>query len=71
MAHLARRDVPVVEGPVPRAGATGPLLRVHVRDRDGTLVEISTRRASDGAAADQSASVVPFAAATMSDSMGT
>ena len=41
LTHLARCDVPVVEGPVSRAGATGELLSVYVRDHDENLVEIS------------------------------
>lgn len=41
LTHLARCDVPVVEGPVSRAGATGPLLSVYVRDHDDNLIEIS------------------------------
>lgn len=43
LIHLARCDVPLVEGPVTRTGATGPLLSVYVRDHDGNLVEISNR----------------------------
>jgi catechol 2,3-dioxygenase-like lactoylglutathione lyase family enzyme len=41
LTHLARCDVPVVAGPVGRAGATGRLLSVYVRDHDENLVEIS------------------------------
>ena len=41
LTHLARCDVPVVEGPVARAGATGRLLSVYVRDHDENLIEIS------------------------------
>ena len=41
LTHLARCDVPVVEGPVMRTGATGRLLSVYVRDHDENLVEIS------------------------------
>ncbi len=41
ITHLARCDVPVIEGPVSRTGATGPLLSVYVRDHDANLVEIS------------------------------
>ena len=41
LIHLARCDVPVIEGPVTRTGATGSLLSVYVRDHDGNLVEIS------------------------------
>ncbi len=41
LIHLARCDVPVIEGPVTRTGATGRLLSVYVRDHDANLVEIS------------------------------
>ena len=41
LTHLARCDVPVVEGPVARAGATGRLLSVYVRGHDENLIEIS------------------------------
>ncbi|MGI3902922.1 MAG: VOC family protein [Janthinobacterium lividum] len=41
LVHLARCDVPVIEGPVTRTGATGRLLSVYVRDHDANLVEIS------------------------------
>lgn len=43
LVHLARCDVPVIEGPVTRTGARGRLLSVYVRDHDGNLVEISNR----------------------------
>jgi catechol 2,3-dioxygenase-like lactoylglutathione lyase family enzyme len=33
--------VPIVEGPVAKTGATGPIRSVYVRDPDGNLVEIS------------------------------
>ncbi len=42
IAHLARHGVPLVEGPVARAGARGPLVSVYVRDPDGNLVELGT-----------------------------
>jgi catechol 2,3-dioxygenase-like lactoylglutathione lyase family enzyme len=41
LLHLARCDVPVIEGPVGRTGATGQLLSVYVRDLDDNLIEIS------------------------------
>ena len=41
LLHLARCDVPVVEGPVERSGATGMLLSVYIRDLDANLVEIA------------------------------
>jgi len=42
-AHLASEGVELVEGPVSRAGATGPLLSLYLRDPDGNLVEIANR----------------------------
>jgi catechol 2,3-dioxygenase-like lactoylglutathione lyase family enzyme len=42
-AHLAALRIPVLEGPVRRAGATGSILSVYVRDPDGNLIEISNR----------------------------
>jgi catechol 2,3-dioxygenase-like lactoylglutathione lyase family enzyme len=39
--HLRSRGVAVIDGPVKRTGATGPILSVYVRDPDGNLVEIS------------------------------
>ena len=41
--HLAAGGVEVIEGPVPRAGAAGPLLSIYFRDPDGNLVEVSNR----------------------------
>jgi catechol 2,3-dioxygenase-like lactoylglutathione lyase family enzyme len=34
----------IVEGPVTREGAVGPLTSVYVRDPDGNLVELATPR---------------------------
>lgn len=42
-AHLTAHAVPVIEGPVRRTGARGPLLSVYFRDPDGNLVEVSNR----------------------------
>ena len=42
-AHLKSRGITIEDGPVPRTGATGPLLSVYVRDPDGNLVEIANR----------------------------
>jgi len=41
VAHLEACGVEVIEGPVRRTGATGPLLSVYIRDSDGNLIEIS------------------------------
>ncbi|SHE83052.1 Catechol 2,3-dioxygenase [Loktanella atrilutea] len=39
--HLMTQGVPVIEGPVARTGATGPLLSLYIRDPDGNLIEIA------------------------------
>jgi catechol 2,3-dioxygenase-like lactoylglutathione lyase family enzyme len=41
-AHLTNHRTPIEIGPVPRTGATGPILSLYIRDPDGTLIEIST-----------------------------
>lgn len=41
MAHLQACQVAIVEGPVRRTGATGPIQSVYIRDPDGNLIEIS------------------------------
>ncbi len=41
LAHLAGQGVPVLAGPVPRTGATGPMRSVYFRDPDGNLIEVS------------------------------
>ena len=39
--HLARCDVTIIEGPVAKTGATGPLRSVYFRDPDQNLIEVS------------------------------
>lgn len=41
LAHLAREEVSIVDGPGERAGALGPILSVYFHDPDGNLVEVS------------------------------
>jgi len=41
IATLQANDVAVVEGPVQRTGATGPIQSVYFRDPDGNLIEAS------------------------------
>jgi catechol 2,3-dioxygenase-like lactoylglutathione lyase family enzyme len=41
VSSLKSRNVPIVEGPVGKTGATGPIRSVYVRDPDLNLVEIS------------------------------
>jgi len=39
--HLARCDVAIIEGPVSKTGATGPIRSVYFRDPDDNLIEVS------------------------------
>jgi catechol 2,3-dioxygenase-like lactoylglutathione lyase family enzyme len=41
IARLVEARVPIIEGPVAKTGAAGPIRSVYVRDPDGNLVEIS------------------------------
>ncbi len=41
-AQLARAGIAVIEGPVRRTGAEGPILSIYLRDPDGNLIEIAT-----------------------------
>lgn len=41
IAHLEAQSWPIIEGPVQRTGATGPIRSVYVRDPDLNLIEIS------------------------------
>jgi catechol 2,3-dioxygenase-like lactoylglutathione lyase family enzyme len=41
--HLETNGVEIVEGPVRRTGATGPITSVYFRDPDGNLLEVSGR----------------------------
>tara|TARA_B100000787_G_scaffold170086_1_gene163914 strand:+ start:1131 stop:1532 length:402 start_codon:yes stop_codon:yes gene_type:complete len=40
-AHLATHGVDVIDGPVARSGALGPIQSLYIRDLDGNLLEIS------------------------------
>ena len=41
IAHIQSCAVAILEGPVPRSGATSPLTSIYLRDPDGNLIEIS------------------------------
>ena len=42
VAHLRRCGVAIIEGPVTRTGALGPIRSVYFRDPDMNLIEVST-----------------------------
>ena len=42
IAHLNTCGIPIIEGPTPRTGATGPIQSIYFRDPDFNLVEVST-----------------------------
>ncbi|MGF1519570.1 MAG: VOC family protein [Nodosilinea sp.] len=41
LRHLQDLGIAVIEGPVQRTGATGPLVSIYLRDPDGNLLELS------------------------------
>lgn len=41
--HLRECGVSILEGPVTRTGATGPIRSVYFRDPDGNLLEVSNQ----------------------------
>jgi catechol 2,3-dioxygenase-like lactoylglutathione lyase family enzyme len=42
--RLKQKNIPILEGPVAKTGALGPMMSVYVRDPDLNLVEISVYR---------------------------
>ncbi|WP_095590845.1 VOC family protein [Actibacterium ureilyticum] len=42
IAHLRAERVEIVEGPVAKSGALGPITSVYFNDPDGNLIEVSS-----------------------------
>ena len=47
IAHIRSCGIEIVEGPVHKTGAIGPIESVYLRDPDGNLVEVSNYWPSD------------------------
>lgn len=43
MVHIRAHKVDILEGPVERTGAVGPIVSVYIRDPDGDIIEVSNR----------------------------
>ena len=43
VSHLQQSGIEVIEGPVERTGASGPILSVYLRDPDNNLLEIANQ----------------------------
>ena len=41
ISHLQAHGVEIIEGPVKRSGATGPVTSIYIRDPDWNLIEIA------------------------------
>ena len=41
--HLLENRVKIIDGPVHRIGAAGPILSVYIKDPDGNLIEIANQ----------------------------
>lgn len=41
--HFDKREIKVLEGPIARTGATGPIVSLYINDPDGNLIEVSNR----------------------------
>ena len=43
MKHVKSKGVKIIEGPVKREGATGPIISIYFRDPDQNLIEVANR----------------------------
>lgn len=43
IGHLTAHRIDIIEGPIRRTGAAGPILSVYFRDPDGNLIELANQ----------------------------
>jgi catechol 2,3-dioxygenase-like lactoylglutathione lyase family enzyme len=48
ITRLKENGIVIVDGPVPKTGALGPMMSVYFRDPDGNLIEVSNYSAAPG-----------------------
>lgn len=41
ITHLIQKDITIIEGPVEKSGANGPIISIYIHDPDLNLIEIS------------------------------
>ncbi len=41
--HFDKHEIKVLEGPIARTGAAGPIASLYINDPDGNLIEVSNR----------------------------
>ena len=44
--QLAEKKVKIVDGPVQKTGAKGPIISVYIKDPDGNLIEIANQKST-------------------------
>lgn len=44
--QLSTQGIAIIEGPVVRTGAQGPLLSIYIRDPDGNLIELANQHSA-------------------------
>jgi catechol 2,3-dioxygenase-like lactoylglutathione lyase family enzyme len=42
--HFSVHDIAILQGPIPRTGATGPIHSIYIRDPDENLIEVSVQK---------------------------